>query len=122
MTMRDLPAAKIATKPGLRSELVPGALDRWNPEVRAAADESENTISILEPIGADWFGEGVTAKRIATALRNIGNVEAGTGTAKGSVHRVRACQHPAWAGDSATVFIEGETHGLDASLFEEVSP
>lgn len=72
MTMRDLPAAKIATKPGLRSELVPGALDRWNPEVRAAVDESENTISILEPIGADWFGEGVTAKRIAAALRNIG--------------------------------------------------
>lgn len=73
MTMRELPAAKIATRPGLRSELVPSALDRWNPEVQAAgAGEDVNTISILEPIGADWFGEGVTAKRISGALRAIG--------------------------------------------------
>lgn len=72
MTMRDLPAAKVATKPGLRSEISPNVLDRWNPEVRAAADDGENTISILSPIGADWSGEGVTAKRISGALRNIG--------------------------------------------------
>lgn len=73
MSVRTLPAAKVATRPGLRSEIAPTVLDRWNPEVRAAAGGDENTISILEPIGADWFGEGVTAKRISAALRSIGN-------------------------------------------------
>lgn len=74
MTIRDLPAAKVSARPGLRSELAPTALDRWNADVRAAAkDEAENTISVLDPIGADWFGEGVTAKRVAAALRSIGN-------------------------------------------------
>ena len=73
MTVRDLPAAKVAIRPGLRSELAPAALDRWNAEIRAETkDEEVNTISILEPIGADWFGEGVTAKRVAGALRAIG--------------------------------------------------
>lgn len=73
MTIRDLPAAKVNVRPGLRSELAPSALDRWNSEIRAAAkDEEEATISILDPIGADWFGEGVTAKRVSAALRNIG--------------------------------------------------
>ena len=72
MTMRDLPAAKVSVRPGLRSELVPAALDRWNGALMAATDESENTISILEAIGEDWFGDGVTAKRISAALRSIG--------------------------------------------------
>lgn len=72
MTMRDLPAAKVSTRPGIRSELAPSALDRWNGTIQAAAGEEENTISVLDPIGADWFGEGVTAKRISAALRNIG--------------------------------------------------
>ncbi len=73
MTIRELPAAKVSARPGLRSELAPSALDRWNSEVCAASkDEEENTISVLDPIGADWFGEGVTAKRVAGALRAIG--------------------------------------------------
>lgn len=73
MSKRDLPAAKAATRPGLRTELSPVALDRWNPDVHAAASAAdENTISVLDPIGADWFGEGVTAKRVAGALRAIG--------------------------------------------------
>jgi ATP-dependent protease ClpP protease subunit len=73
MSKRDLPSATVATRPGLRTELSPAALDRWNPEVSAAATEEVNTISILDPIGADWFGEGVTAKRVSSALRSIGN-------------------------------------------------
>lgn len=73
MTMRNLPAAKIATRPGLRSEIAVGALAKWNPEVRAASDEAENTIAILEQIGEDWWtGGGVTAKRVSDALRQIG--------------------------------------------------
>ncbi len=72
MTMRDLPSAKVNVRPGLRSELAPAALDRWNSSVKSAADDADNTISILDPIGEDWFGDGVTAKRISAALRNIG--------------------------------------------------
>jgi ATP-dependent protease ClpP protease subunit len=75
MSMRNLPAAQVGSRPGVRTELQPAALDRWNPEVHSAAQDEEATISILEPIGADWFGEGATAKRIAAALRNIGRKE-----------------------------------------------
>ena len=74
MTIRSLPAANIAVRPGLRSEVSPHVLDRWNSSIRSAAKEDEeNTISIMEPIGADWMGDGVTAKRISGALRSIGN-------------------------------------------------
>ena len=50
-----------------------GAIDRWKPEVHAAADD-DNSISIYDVIGEDfWTGEGVTVKRIDAALRKIGN-------------------------------------------------
>ena len=53
-------------------DLRPDALERWMPDVIAAAD-NDNSISIYEPIGEDWWtGEGVTAKRISAALRSIG--------------------------------------------------
>lgn len=48
------------------------ALSRWNPGIRAAHEGDENVITIMDVIGSDWFGEGVTAKRIAAALRQIG--------------------------------------------------
>lgn len=58
---------------GLRSDLSPKALDRWNSGIRAAA-ESDNSISVFDIIGHDyWTGEGVTAKRIAAALRTMGD-------------------------------------------------
>jgi len=75
MTVRDLPAAAATTRPGLRSEISVTALARWNPDVRSAVEEDkdDNTISILEQIGEDWWtGGGVTAKRVAAALRQIG--------------------------------------------------
>ncbi len=49
----------------------PDALERWQPEIRAAA-ESANSISIYDAIGEGWDGNGVTAKRIGAALRSIG--------------------------------------------------
>lgn len=53
-------------------DVPPQALDRWTPNLMAAA-ATDNTISILDPIGIDfWTGEGVTAKRISAALRSIG--------------------------------------------------
>lgn len=72
MSIRNLPSAKVGARAGVHTQLQPSALDRWNPEVHAAASDEENTISVLGPIGADFWGEGVTDKRIAAALRAIG--------------------------------------------------
>lgn len=52
-------------------ELTPNALNKWDGSIKAAS--SDNTISILDVIGEDYWGEGVTTKRIAAALRAIGN-------------------------------------------------
>lgn len=54
----------------LSYELPERVLARWNGALQAKDDD--NTISIYDPIGADFWGEGVTAKRIAAALRTIG--------------------------------------------------
>jgi ATP-dependent protease ClpP protease subunit len=56
----------------IRWELSPQARQQWAPNLMAAA-QTDNTISIFDVIGQDpWTGEGVTAKRIAAALRAIG--------------------------------------------------
>lgn len=48
-------------------------LNRWDSTLVAAEKNADNTISIYDPIGVDWWtGEGVTAKRIGAALRSIG--------------------------------------------------
>ncbi|NTB96911.1 Clp protease ClpP [Agrobacterium tumefaciens] len=73
MTLRALPSAAIGVRPGLQSKVTARALETWNPDIRQAAESEDNTISILDVIGADYWGEGVTAKRIAAALRAIGN-------------------------------------------------
>lgn len=54
------------------SDIAPKALERWNPAL-AVDETAENTITILDFIGEDMFGEGVTARRIAAALRDIGD-------------------------------------------------
>ncbi|MDR5802501.1 head maturation protease, ClpP-related [Caballeronia sp. LZ001] len=53
-------------------ELRPDALERWEPEIRAATGDDAATISIYDAIGENWEGSGATAKRISSALRNIG--------------------------------------------------
>ncbi|WP_299686700.1 head maturation protease, ClpP-related [uncultured Tateyamaria sp.] len=74
MTKRDLPIARVPTRPGAKADIAVSAIQRWNSDIQSAgSDKDEATISILDPIGADWFGDGVTAKRIAGALRNIGD-------------------------------------------------
>ena len=76
MTIKTLPAAPAARpRADVSCDMLPLALERWNPEIRAAADE-ENTISIYDPIGYDfWTGEGVTAKRISAALRSMNGAD-----------------------------------------------
>jgi ATP-dependent protease ClpP protease subunit len=72
MSKRKLPHADVTTRPGVESRVMPSAFERWKPDIKAADGEDEATISILDVIGGDIFGEGVTAKRIGAALRNIG--------------------------------------------------
>ena len=57
---------------GLRSEMSPRALEKWNPAIQAAVENTSDTITIYGVIGEDWYGEGVTVKRIDAALRAIG--------------------------------------------------
>lgn len=57
----------------LRCELSPRALELWNPDLRAAVGSTEATITIYGIVGDDWWGDGVTVKRIDAALRAIGD-------------------------------------------------
>lgn len=75
MTKKTLPGAPEGRPcAGVSSQVLPRALDRWNNGVRAAADsETDRSISVYDVIGYDyWSGEGVTAKRVAAALRSLG--------------------------------------------------
>lgn len=73
MRKRSMPQAHYDRPTGLEWDLTPQALERWTPNLMAAAVDEPSTISIFDPIGVDfWTGEGVTAKRISAALRSIG--------------------------------------------------
>jgi ATP-dependent protease ClpP protease subunit len=56
-----------------RCELRPRALDMWNPDLRAALEAGTDTITMYGIIGEDWYGDGVTLKRVDAALRAIGD-------------------------------------------------
>lgn len=72
MTLKSLPPAPEG-RPFAREkrDLPSSAMERWNGAIKAAKAD-DNSISVFDVIGADWFGEGVTASRIAAALRSIG--------------------------------------------------
>ena len=55
-------------------ETLPSALDRWDGGIKAAATD-DNSISVFDVIGQDYWGEGVTAKRIAGALRAMNGAD-----------------------------------------------
>lgn len=48
----------------------PDALERWNP---TNASDDDRTISMMDVIGEDYYGEGVSAKRVGAALRRVGD-------------------------------------------------
>lgn len=75
MTIKSLPAAPEG-RPFAREkpDLPTAAMERWNGGIRAAR-EGDNSISIFDVIGADYWGEGVTASRIAGALRSLGGAD-----------------------------------------------
>lgn len=74
MTIRTLPELRSATAraPG-EFDLSPQAVANWNAALRPTmAADNQPVISILDPIGEDFFGNGFTAKRMSAALRSIG--------------------------------------------------
>ena len=72
MSLIKLPAISAdAGLMGAHFDMRTDAVERWQPEVRAA-ETTDAHISIYEVIGADWDGSGVTARRIGAALRSIG--------------------------------------------------
>lgn len=74
MSIRKLPEIQAFQRPeGMETLPSSDALSRWDAGVRAASDDADATISILDVIGEDpWSGGGTTAKRISAALRAIG--------------------------------------------------
>ncbi|MDU5780374.1 MAG: Clp protease ClpP [Pantoea sp.] len=75
MTVKSLPAAPEG-RPFAREnrDLPSSAMQRWNGGIKAAKSD-DNSISVFDVIGADWYGDGVTASRIAAALRAIGGAD-----------------------------------------------
>ncbi len=72
MSLRQLPEIRAERRLGAAQfDMRPDALERWEPEVRAAGNDA-NSISIYDSIGENWEGTGVTVKRISAALRAIG--------------------------------------------------
>lgn len=55
----------------IKYDLSPKALEMWNPSIQAA-EVDDNAIGIFDVIGEDYWGDGVTSKRISAALRKIG--------------------------------------------------
>ena len=71
MTLKSLPAAPAGRPSALsKRDLPSAAMERWNGGIKAA-NADENSISIFDVIGADYWGDGVTASRIAGALRSL---------------------------------------------------
>ena len=75
MSLRKLPEIKAERLPSVCAfEPDADAMERWNAGIMAADQASENTITILDVIGEDWWtGGGITSKRVAAALRAIGD-------------------------------------------------
>ncbi|HGL5374611.1 TPA: head maturation protease, ClpP-related [Citrobacter farmeri] len=75
MTKKQLPVAPAGRLcASVTSEPMPAALERWNGGIRAASSD-DNTISIFDVIGKDYWDEGVTAKRISGALRSLNGAD-----------------------------------------------
>lgn len=72
MSLAKLPELCAPHGRQVKFHLPPQAMEKWQPSLQAAT-ETDNSISMLDVIGQDWWtGEGVTAKRVAAALRSIG--------------------------------------------------
>lgn len=73
MSIKNLPAAPGGRpRASAKSFIAPAVFDRWDAGIQAATSD-DRTITVMDVIGQDWWtGEGVTAKRVAAALRHMG--------------------------------------------------
>lgn len=72
MTKSGMPVVPVSRMPGVRSDFSTEALKNWNPDLAPKAEGlGDHSISILGPIGK-YYEDGVTAVRVAAALREIG--------------------------------------------------
>ncbi|WP_299473180.1 head maturation protease, ClpP-related [uncultured Paracoccus sp.] len=73
MSLRDLPAGPEFQRPAAYQFDTPSdALAKWADMPSAATASDNTTVTVLDVIGDDGIGGGVSAKRIAAALRAIG--------------------------------------------------
>lgn len=71
MTVKNLPVAPVGRPSALaKRDLQSEVMSKWDGGIKAA-DTDDNSISVFDVIGSDFWGEGVTAKRIAGALRGM---------------------------------------------------
>jgi ATP-dependent Clp protease protease subunit len=77
MSLRKMPEAKVFQRPSnFQWEAPPEILSKWAGAPLAATSENDNSITMFDVIGEDfWTGGGVTAKRVSGALRSIGDQE-----------------------------------------------
>ncbi len=75
MTLRTLPEARTIARPqNFQWDAPADVLAAWADAPRAEASSEENTISMFDVIGEDfWTGGGVTAKKVAGILRAVGD-------------------------------------------------
>lgn len=75
MSLRKLPEARTFQRPqNFQWDAPSDVLAKWASMPTAAASADDNTITMFEVIGEDWWsGGGVTAKRVSAALRSIGD-------------------------------------------------
>lgn len=75
MTLKSLPAAPAGRPSALSNRDLPSAaMERWNGGIKAAKPD-ENSISVFDVIGSDYWGDGVTASHIAGALRSMNGAD-----------------------------------------------
>lgn len=75
MSLRKLPQALVGARPkNFQWDAPSDVLSQWAASPMAAAEGDDNTITIYDVIGEDWWtGGGFTLKRAAGALRSIGS-------------------------------------------------
>jgi ATP-dependent protease ClpP protease subunit len=75
MSLRKLPEARTFQRPqNFQWDTPSDVLAKWAEMAPMTAASNDNTITIFDVIGEDfWIGGGVTAKRISAALRTIGH-------------------------------------------------
>jgi ATP-dependent Clp protease protease subunit len=72
MSLKKLPKINAKAPAGLKWDAPSDAMARWESSL-VSAESGDATITMYDAIGSDGWSDGVTAKRVAGALRAIGS-------------------------------------------------